>query len=389
MPRHHRVPGGDEVRSGEELAHQLRGLADLRVGCDRVVPRGHLEVEPGGDHVLPEDRARASRHRQHERHAGDRAVLDALRSGRPHRRQAACLEVEHRESLRVAHQRLRAGAGGEAHLDAARRVGGAEKRLRPGRVVAVHEDGLGAVDRERLGVGDEPADGELEVPPLLDGALRHHPRAPGLGADEERDRVQRRIAGDSDRRLDLGEPAPSRLGRVRREQRGALLQVRDVRLVGGRPPRSELLQREHQLDGVEEADHAGELRGGEATREPDELGARHVDVHEHAGELSILDLHRFRRDLQVEPVSHEKAVDHVELGGVSSVEPRDDSVLDDELRHRVVRPAGGDEPELGQRRDQLLAMQLALLARGEPPATHRPGAPAPHRRLRPRARTRP
>ena len=52
-----------------------------------------------------------------------------------------------------------------------------EERLRPGRVVSVDEDRLGAVDRERLGVGDEALDRELKVPPLLHRALRQHARA--------------------------------------------------------------------------------------------------------------------------------------------------------------------------------------------------------------------
>ena len=155
----------------------------------------------------------AARDGEHERDARDRAVLDALRARGAHDRDAARLEVEHREPLRVAHQRLGAGAGGEAHLDAARGVRRAEECLRPGRVVAVDEDRLGAVDRERLRVGDEAADRELEVAALLDRALGHHARAPGLRADEERDRVQRRVAGDADGRLDLGEaraPPPRR-----------------------------------------------------------------------------------------------------------------------------------------------------------------------------------
>ncbi len=162
---------------GQELAHQLRRLADRRVRGDRVVARCDLEVEPGGDHVLGQDRARPARQREDERDARDRAVLHALRPGGAHDRDAARLEVEHRHSLGLAHQRLRARAGGEAHLDAARRVRRAEERLRPRRVVAVDEHLLGAVHRQRLGVGDEAVDRELEVAALLDRALRHHARA--------------------------------------------------------------------------------------------------------------------------------------------------------------------------------------------------------------------
>ena len=178
MARHDRVAGRDEVGPRQELAHQLRGLADLRVRGDRVVAGGDLEVEPGGEDVLAEDRARPAGNGEDERDARDRPVLHALRAGRAHDREAARLEVEHREPLRVAHQRLRARARREAHLHSARGVGGAEERLRPRRVVAVDEHGLGAVDGERLRVRDEAADRELEVASLLDRALRHHAGRP-------------------------------------------------------------------------------------------------------------------------------------------------------------------------------------------------------------------
>ena len=291
---------------------------------DGVVPGCDLEVEPGGEDVLAEDRARASRHGEDERDARDRAVLHALRAGGPHDGEAPRLEIEHRATLGVSHQRLGPGPRREAHLHASRRVGRAEERLRPGGVVAVDEDGLGPVHREGLGVGDEPADGELEVPPLLDRALRQHPGPAGLRADEERDRVQRRVAGDADGRLDLGEPASRRLRRVGGEQGRALLQVRHVRLVSGRPTRAELLQREHELDRVEQSDDPCELRRRQSAGEPHELGAGHADVDEETGELRVLHGHRLGRDVEIEPVRDDEAVDHVELGGCTSVQAGDE-----------------------------------------------------------------
>ena len=179
---------------------------------------------------------------------------------------AARLEVEHREALRMPHQRLGARAGGEAHLDAARGVRRAEERLRPGRVVAVREDRLRAVHGERLRVGHEPADRELEVAPLLDRALGHHARSPGLRPDEERERVERRVARDADGGLELVEPAPRGLGGVGREQGRALLEIRHVRLVAGVAAGAQLLERHHQLHRVEHPDDAGELRRRQAPR---------------------------------------------------------------------------------------------------------------------------
>ena len=127
-------------------------------------------------------------------------------------------------ALRVAHQRLGAGAGREAHLDAARGVRRCQKRLRPGRVVAIDKRALGAIDRKRLGIGDRPliASGG---PSFLDRALGQHAGAARLRADQHRQRVQRRKARDADRRLELGKAARRRLGRVGRQQRRARLRL--------------------------------------------------------------------------------------------------------------------------------------------------------------------
>ena len=276
------------------------------------------------------------------------------------------------------------------HLHAARRVRRGEERLRPRRVVAVDEHRLGAVHRQRLRVGDEPLDRELEVPPLLDRALGHHARPSGLRADQDRDRVQRRVSGDADGRLELGEAARSRLGRVGGEERRVLLQVRDVRLVGRSPPRPELLQREHQLDRVEPRGDAREPCGREPAREADEVGPRDVDVDQPPRDLVVGELRGLRGDVQVEPVARDEAVDHVEVSGRAAVHRDDLPVLDLEPRLRVVRPVHRDEPELRVRRDQELAAQRTLLARDEalrPPRGHRPSA-GPARRTRPPPRAR-
>ena len=288
--------------------------------------------------------------REDERHAGDRAVLHPLRAGRAHDGDAPRLEVEHRHPLRVAHQRLRAGAGREPHLDASRGVGRAEERLRPRRVVAVDEDLLGAVDRERLGVGDEPVDRELEVAALLDRALGHHAGPPGLRADEQRDRVQGRVAGDADGRLQLGEAPRRRLGRVGGEQGRALLQVRHVRLVGGRAARPQLLQREHQLDRVEQAGDARELRGRQARARAARARPAGTSTSTSIRAISpsgsaIASAATSRSS----PCATRKRSITSNSAAARPSMPHDDAVLDDELRLGIVRPVQRDEPELRQR----------------------------------------
>ena len=183
------------------------------------------------------------------------------------------------------------------------------------------------------------------------------PEPTGLRADEERDRVERCVARDADRRLDLREATSGRLRRVGREQRRALLEVRDVRLVPGSATRAELLQGEHQLDGIEQADDARELRGREPARDANELGARDVDVDEHPRDRQLVHRHRLGRDLEIEPVCNDESVDHVEVGRVAAVHARDDAVLDDELGLGIIRPVRRHEPELGKRRDELLEVR--------------------------------
>ena len=365
VARHHRVARGDEVGPGQELSHQLGGLAELGVRGDGVVAGGDLEVEPGGEDVLGEDLARSRRDGERERDARDGAVLHPLRAGGADGGEAARLEVEHGAALRVAHERLRAAAGGEAHLDAARGVGGGEQRLRPGRVVAVHEDRLGAVDGERLRVRHEPLDGELEVPPLLHGALGHDAGSAGLRADEDRERVQRRVARHTDRRLDLGEAAQGRLGGVGGEQGRVLLQVRHVGLVGGAAARAQLLQREHQLDRVEQRDDAREARRCEPAGEPDQLLARHVDVHEPPRELAVVERHRLLRHVEVEAIADDEVVDDVEVRGGPAVHGDDPALVQLEPRLGVVRPVHRHQPQLRVGGDQQLLAERLLLPREE------------------------
>ncbi len=339
--------------------------------CDRVVAGRDLEVEPGGEDVLGQDRPGSARDRQHERNAGDRAVLDALRARRPHDRDAPRLEIEHREPFGVPHQRLGACPRRESHLDAARGVRGREERLRPRRVVTVREHALRAVHGERLGVGDEAANRELEIAALLHCALRHHSGPARLRADEQGERVERRVARDAHRRLELVEAAASGFRRVGGEQRGALLEVRHMRLVARIASRAELLESHHQLDGVEHPDDPCQLGRCEPAGQPDELVARHVDVDEHPRKPLVGELHRLDATSRSSPCATRKRSMTSKSSARTTVEPHDHTVLDNELRRRIGRSRGGDEPQLGPGLDEHLAAKLRLLARDEAPAPRR------------------
>src|SRR5207244_459698 len=79
-------------------------------------------------------------------------------------------------------------------------------------------------------------------------------------------------------------------------------------------------------------------------------------------------------------------VEGVPVGGAPAVDLDDAAILDDERRFRVVGTVHRDEPELGERLDQDLAPELAILALPEPLRPQ--GALAAHTRRRPRGRTR-
>ena len=143
-----------------------------------------------------------------------------------------------------------------------------------------------------------------------------------------------------------------------------------MRLVRGYAPRAQLLEREHQLNGIEQPDHACELRRGQAAREAHELRTGYADVDEHPREREVVERHRLAGDIEVEPVRHDEAVDDVEIGRGAAVQAHDDAVLDEQLRLRIERPSGSHEAELGMRRHEQLAIELPPLARFEAPATH-------------------
>ena len=141
-----------EVRASEQQWQRVRGATDVRRAHLCVVAGARLQAIECSHHVLGEDLAHAVRHGARHVDAIDTAVLCALRAGRARDCHAARLEVEHRLTLGATHQNFGTRPRGEAHLEAARRIRRSEQGLRPGGVVAIEKDLLGAIDRDRLGI---------------------------------------------------------------------------------------------------------------------------------------------------------------------------------------------------------------------------------------------
>ncbi len=139
-----------------------------------------------------------------------------------------------------------------------------------------------------------------------------------------------------------------------------------MRLVRRRPSRAQLLQREHQLDRVEQSDDPRQSSGRQAAREANKLVTWHVDIDEPPRNLRVLELRPLGGNVEVEPVAGDEVVERIPVPFAPAVELDDSSPIDDERGRGVVRAVHRDEPELDQRLDRKLAAQAARLPGDEP-----------------------
>ncbi len=164
-----------------------------------------------------------------------------------------------------------------------------------------------------------------------------------------------------------------------------------MRLVRRRAPRAQLLQREHQLDRIEQRDDPRQTRWGQAARKPNQLVARHADIDEPPRDLHVLELRSLAGNVQVEPVAGDEVIERIPVLLAPAVELDDPPIFDDERGRRIVRAVHRNEPELDQRLDRKLATQTARLPRDEArrALVRLQEALAPRRPAPPRARTPP
>ena len=239
--------------------------------------------------------------------------MHSLRPDGAGERNAPGLEVEHRTALGPTHERLRAAARGDAHLDTAAGIRRGEEGLGPGRVIAVDEDLLGAVKRHGLGVGDQPAHPHLQLEGLLDRAL--HEQAGGAHGctDAHGDGVRRSISQDRHGGLDLAEAEGRSCRRVGGQQERIVGTVGDMRLVAWGASCPALGHRHDELGGAEYPQGTREFGGRHTGCKPDDLVARNSGIHAHAREDLIIDRHGLWRDLEVYPVVGDESVEKVEV----------------------------------------------------------------------------
>ena len=335
------VAGADVVGAGEELRHGTGHAAQVGVGKGLVVGGGGLQIQQHGDQVLSGHGADAAGYA-----GGHGAVLRTLHAGALGDSQAAGLQVQHALALGIAHLDLGAGAGGKAHLQAAAGVAAGQERLGVGGVVAVHEDGLGAVDGDGLRVGGEAAHAELQLGGLLQGALGHDTGAAHLGAHEQGHGVEGGVTGDGHGGLHLGEAADAGLGGIRRDLNRVVAHVGDVALVGGHHAGAHLGHAHHDLHDVQLAYDLGQLGGGQGQGDVQDLLTGDVDVHDLAGDLQGIHGHGLLRVAQADGVVGDEGVEHIEIGAALAVHLGDDAVLNLDAGLGVEGAVHGDQAHL-------------------------------------------
>ena len=259
----------------------------------------------------------------------------------------------------MAHERLRAGPRGEPNLDAAGGVGRGQESLRPGRVVAIMESLLGAVDGQGLGVGGQARQGQLQAERLFHGALGQGRAPSGLGTDEQGQGVEGGVAGDADRGLQLGEAPFHRLGRVGGQQGRILLAVGHVGLVGGGPAGPHLLQGHHHFHGVEPVDHLHDLGGGQGAEQLHQLLAGHADVDQPPGHLGGVQPHGLFGPAKVDGVAGDKPVDEIELGFGLAVQLTETALGNPNPGLGIEGTVEQDQPGLGPFLDEAVLVDRA------------------------------
>ena len=245
---------------------------------------------------------------------------------------------------------------------------------------------LGAVEADRLGVRGEAPEAEVELEGLLDRALRERAGGADLRADEHGEGVRRRVGIDGHGGLDLAEAVGDRGGRVGGEQQGIVEPVGDVRLVAGRAAHAHLGDGHLELDRTQEGDDPGELLGGRARGEADDVRARRAGVDDQAGERDVVEGVRLLRDCRVDAARGDEGVDEVEVGGRRAVELGDAAVrVEGDGGLGIVRRGERDEPRLVVPLGEAVEVDRPLVERLEAaeaggavlPGPPRPVAPVP------------
>lgn len=200
-----------------------------------------------------------------------------------------------------------------------------------------------AVDGEGLGITGEPLEAQAQVSGFLYRTLGQRPAAPGLRSHQDCQGIERRVASHTDGRLNLREAAPRGLGGVGREQRRMLLAIGNMSLVGGRATGAHLCQPHHHFQHIHLLDDLHQFCRRTAAHHFQNLGSRHVNIHDHVRDLAGRCAHDARGCLQAERVFGDEKINQVKGLPPHTVHLHHSPVFDLQTRPWIKRTVAGDQ----------------------------------------------
>ena len=321
------VAGADVVSAGEQLRHGTSNTAQIGVGEGLVVGGGGLQVQQHSDQVLSSDGADTTGNTSGNTNTGDGTVLGTLNAGALGNCQAAGFQVQHGLAFSIAHLDFGTGTGSETHLQAAGCIAGCQECLGVGGVVAVHEDGLSAVDGDGLGVSGKAAHTQLQLGCFFQCTLGHDTSAASLGTDEQSHCIEGSVTGDTNSGFHFSEATDSSFSSVSSDLDGVILNVGDVALVGGHQTSTHLGHAHHDFNDGQLADDFGQLSGSQAQGDSQDLVTGNVDVNDLASDFQRVNSHGLLSAVQTDSVVSDKGVQHVELVTGLAVHFNDAAIL--------------------------------------------------------------
>ena len=200
----------------------------------------------------------------------------------------------------------------------------------------------------------------MQAKRLFHGALGECRATAGLRADQQRQRIEGRVASDSDGGFQLGETAFHGFRRISRKQRRMLLTVGDVRLIRRRAARAHFLHRHHHLDDIQAVHHLRQLGRGQPTKEPKNFVARNIEVGQRARQSQRIRRHARLGDRRIDGIVRDESIKQVKLAFRPAVQLDNPALSHLDLRLRIVRAFKQDQPFLGPLVNEAVLVDLAL-----------------------------
>ena len=315
------------------------------MGEGLVVGGGGLQVQQHSDQVLSSDGADTTGNTSGNTNTGDGTVLGTLNAGALGNCQAASFQVQHGLAFSIAHLDFGTGTGSETHLQAAGCIAGCQECLGVGGIVAVHEDGLSAVNGNGLSVGGEAAHAQQQLSCFFQCTLGHDTSAASLGTNEQSHCIEGSVTGDTNGGFHFSEATDSSFSSVSSDLDGVILNVGDVALVGGHQTSTHLGHAHHDFNDGQLTDDFGQLSGSQAQGDSQDFVTGDVDVNDLTGDFQRIHSHGLLSAVQTDSVVSDKGVQHVELVTGLAVHFNDAAILNLDAGGRIEGAVHSDQTD--------------------------------------------